>query len=341
MSDDHPAVETSGLIKRFGDVRALDGVDLTVPRGAVYGILGPNGAGKTTCVRVLATLLRPDGGQARVFGHDVRREADAVRTRVSLTGQYASLDEDLTGVENLVLLGRLLGHGKRAARERAGRLLEAFGLTEAAGRQVKNYSGGMRRRIDIAASIFNTPDLLFLDEPTTGLDPRSRSQVWDIVRLVVAQGTTVLLTTQYLEEADRLADRIAVIDRGRVIAEGTPGELKSSVGAGSVHVRLRDAARREEARGLLARVLGADVVLEAEPVALTARLTGASDLNAAGASSDLNAAGAASRALAELADAGIIVDDFSLGQPSLDEVFLTLTGHPAEDAGGDTEQEAA
>jgi ABC-2 type transport system ATP-binding protein len=300
-----------------------------VPRGSVYGLLGPNGAGKTTAVRVLATLLRPDEGQARVFGHDVRREPDAVRSRVSLTGQYASVDEDLTGTENLVLLGRLIGYGRRAARERSARLLEAFGLSDASDRQVKNYSGGMRRRIDIAASILNTPDLLFLDEPTTGLDPRSRNHVWDIIRVVVAQGTTVLLTTQYLEEADRLAGRIAVIDHGKVIAEGTPGELKSSVGAGSVHLRLRDAGQREDARRLLGRVLDAPVSVDADPVALTARLEGEG--------SERGAAEQASRALAELAAAGIVVDDFSLGQPSLDEVFLTLTGHPAED-GSKTEQ---
>ncbi|WP_181786438.1 ATP-binding cassette domain-containing protein, partial [Streptomyces phytophilus] len=238
------AIETSGLVKVFGETRAVDGVDLAVPSGTVYGVLGPNGAGKTTTVKMLATLLRPDGGEARIFGKDVVRDANAVRSRVSLTGQYASVDEDLTGTENLVLLGRLLGHKPAAARVRAAQLLEAFGLSEAAAKQVKNYSGGMRRRIDIAASILNTPDLLFLDEPTTGLDPRSRNQVWDIVRAVVAQGTTVLLTTQYLDEADQLASRIAVIDHGKVIAEGTKGELKASVGAGSVHLRLRDAAQR-------------------------------------------------------------------------------------------------
>ncbi|MFC8125919.1 ATP-binding cassette domain-containing protein, partial [Streptomyces sp. NPDC057302] len=221
------AIEVSGLVKTFGEKRAVDGIDLTVPPGTVYGLLGPNGAGKTTFVKTLATLLRPDGGQARIFGRDVVREADEVRARVSLTGQYASVDEDLTGTENLMLLGRLLGYGKSASRTRAAQLLEAFGLTEAAARQVKNYSGGMRRRIDIAASILNTPDLLFLDEPTTGLDPRSRNQVWDIVRAVVTQGTTVLLTTQYLDEADQLASRIAVIDDGKVIAEGTKGELKA------------------------------------------------------------------------------------------------------------------
>lgn len=316
-----PAIETSGLVKTFGDNRAVDGVDLTVPTGTVYGLLGPNGAGKTTVVRMLATLLRPDGGAARVFGHDVLREADAVRSRVSLTGQYASVDEDLTGQENLILLARLLGYRRPDARDRADRLLDAFGLTDAAHRQVKKYSGGMRRRLDIGASILNTPDLLFLDEPTTGLDPRSRSQVWDIVRMVVAHGTTVLLTTQYLDEADQLAGRIAVIDHGKVIAEGTTGDLKSSIGAGTVHVRLRDAAQRPVAEALLAEALHTPVTLDADPVALTAR--------AGGAGTERGAAEEASRALAALAAAGIVVDDFSFGQPSLDQVFLALTAHPA------------
>jgi daunorubicin/doxorubicin transport system ATP-binding protein len=314
---DELAIETAGLVKVFGDNRAVDGIDLAVPAGTVYGVLGPNGAGKTTAVRMLATLLRPDAGEARVFGHDVLREPDAVRQRVSLTGQYASVDEDLTGAENLVLLGRLLGHHKKTARERAARLLAAFGLTDAADRQVKNYSGGMRRRIDIAASILRTPDVLFLDEPTTGLDPRSRNQVWDIVRIIVAQGTTVLLTTQYLDEADQLASRIAVIDHGKVIAEGTPGQLKASVGAGSIHVRLRDAGRRGDAIGLLRTVLGANVHPDPDPVALTAQLSGED--------SDREAAEQASRALASLARAGITVDNFALGQPTLDEVFLALT----------------
>ncbi|GAA3917215.1 ATP-binding cassette domain-containing protein [Actinoplanes auranticolor] len=315
-----PAIETSGLVKIFGANRAVDGVDLTVPAGTVYGLLGPNGAGKTTVVRMLATLLRPDGGSAHVFGNDIVSEADAVRARVSLTGQYASVDEDLTGTENLVLLARLLGHSRPRARERAAQLLEAFGLTEAADRQVKKYSGGMRRRLDIGASILNTPDLLFLDEPTTGLDPRSRNQVWDIIRMVVANGTTVLLTTQYLDEADRLAGRIAVIDHGRVIAEGTPGELKSSVGAGTIHVRLRDAAQRPAAERIIATALETAVELDADPVSLTARAVG----------SEQGAAEHASRALAALATAGIVVDDFALGQPSLDEVFLALTDRPAQ-----------
>ncbi|MCF4139355.1 ATP-binding cassette domain-containing protein [Streptomyces sp. Tue 6430] len=316
-----PAIETAGLVKTFGETRAVDGVDLAVPAGTVYGVLGPNGAGKTTTVKMLATLLRPDGGQAHVFGHDVVREADAVRGLVSLTGQYASVDEDLTGAENLVLLARLLGHAKKAARERSAQLLEAFGLTDAASRQVKHYSGGMRRRIDIAASILSTPDLLFLDEPTTGLDPRSRNQVWDIVRAVVAQGTTVLLTTQYLDEADQLASRIAVIDHGRVIAEGTKGELKASVGAGSVHLRLRDAEQRQRAAEVLSRVLDARVQHDPDPVALTARLA---------ATAGDTAADQAARALGELARTGVTVDNFSLGQPSLDEVFLALTGHDTQ-----------
>lgn len=335
-----PAIETRGLVKVFGQTRAVDGVDLSVPTGTVYGVLGPNGAGKTTAVKVLATLLRPDGGEAQVFGHDVQIEADAVRGRVSLTGQYASVDEDLTGSENLVLLGRLLGHRKSAARERAAQLLEAFGLAKAADRQVKNFSGGMRRRIDIAASILNTPDLLFLDEPTTGLDPRSRNQVWDIVRAVVAQGTTVLLTTQYLDEADQLAARIAVIDHGKVIAEGTKGELKASVGAGSVHIRLRSADERVMAQEILATALGVPVEVEADPLALAARVNAGSDGE--------DAAGQAAHALAELAHAGITVDNFSLGQPSLDEVFLSLTDRrsapPATDderADGEAEQKGA
>ncbi|MEU7970961.1 ATP-binding cassette domain-containing protein [Micromonospora sp. NPDC049089] len=315
------AIEAEGLTRSFGDTRALAGIDLQVPAGTVYGLLGPNGAGKTTAVRVLATLLRPDGGSARVFGHDVVTEADKVRSRVSLTGQYASVDEDLTGTENLVLLARLLGLRKPAARDRAAALLAAFGLTDASDRQVKKYSGGMRRRIDIAASILNTPDLLFLDEPTTGLDPRSRNQVWEIIRAVVSHGTTVLLTTQYLDEADQLAGRIAVVDNGRVIAEGTPGELKSSIGSGTVHLRLRDPAQRSEAERVLREALDVPVQLAADPVALTARV--------GEAGTDLDASSQAARVLGDLARAGIVVDNFSLGQPSLDEVFLALTDHPA------------
>jgi ABC-2 type transport system ATP-binding protein len=217
------AIEATALEKSFGPTRAVAGIDLAVPEGAIYGVLGPNGAGKTTVIRMLATLIPPDGGTARVLGHDIRTEGDAVRGLVSLTGQLASVDEELTGRENLLLLGRLLGLSRGAARARADELLEAFGIAEAAGRLVKHFSGGMRRRLDIAASIVVTPQVMFLDEPTTGLDPRSRNQVWEIARALVAGGTTILLCTQYLEEADQLADGIAVIDRGRVIAEGTPG----------------------------------------------------------------------------------------------------------------------
>ena len=264
------AIEAEGLVKVFGDTRAVDGIDLAVRRGAVYGVLGPNGAGKTTTIRMLATLLHPDGGTARVLGHDIVREAAAVRGRMSLTGQFASVDEELNGRENLQLLGRLLGLGKRGATARADELLAAFGLTDAADKLVRDYSGGMRRRLDIAASIVVTPDLLFLDEPTTGLDPRSRNQVWDIVRVLVSEGATVLLTTQYLDEADQLAERLAIIDHGRVIAEGTRGELKASVGAGSLHVRVRDTAQRDDARRVLAESLGADVLVESDPAALSA-----------------------------------------------------------------------
>ena len=310
------AIHAEGLVRRFGGNIAVDGVALKVAPGEIYGLLGPNGAGKTTTIRMFATLLRPDSGSARVFGHDVVAEADAVRGLVSLTGQFASVDEDLTGLENLVLISRLLGHSRKVARARASELLDAFGLSEAAGRQVKNYSGGMRRRLDIAASIVVTPDLIFLDEPTAGLDPRSRNQVWEIVRTLAAGGTTVLLTTQYLDEADQLADRIAVIDHGRVIAEGTPGELKASVGSGALHVRLRDPEQRPEAELVLSQTLGIAVHLESDPAALSAR---ASDPERV------------AHALAELSRSGVALTDFALGQPSLDEVFLALTGHPAED----------
>jgi ABC-2 type transport system ATP-binding protein len=309
------AIEAEGLVKAFGTTRAVDGVDLAVRSGSVYGVLGPNGAGKTTTVRMLATLLSPDSGSARVLGHDIVREADAVRGLVSLTGQLASVDEDLTGRENLVLLARLLGLARSAAKARAAELLDAFGLADAAGRLVKHYSGGMRRRLDIAASIVVTPRLMFLDEPTTGLDPRSRNQVWEIVRALVAEGTTVLLCTQYLDEADQLADGIAVIDHGRVIAEGTPAQLKASAGIGALHVRLLDPEQRSAAERVLARELDA-VHLEPDPAALSAPC----------ADGDR-----AAEAIAELSRSGVRIADFSLGQPSLDEVFLALTGHPAED----------
>ncbi|GAA3279152.1 ATP-binding cassette domain-containing protein [Nesterenkonia halobia] len=328
LRSDDLAVETRGLVKRFGETTAVDGVDLSIRRGGIYGVLGPNGAGKTTVIRMLATLLRLDGGQAHVLGHDVRSEPAAVRGKIALTGQFASLDEDLTGLENLVLLGRLQGFAARAARSRGQELLEAFGLGDAAGRQVKKYSGGMRRRLDIAGSLLVTPELIFLDEPTTGIDPRSRNQVWDIIRTLVDSGTTVVLTTQYLEEADQLADRLAVIDHGRVIAEGAPGQLKAQVGAGALNVRVVEAEDRERAAEILAAALSADVVREADPTALTARL---------------EAGARASTALTALEEAGVEVETFSVGQPSLDEVFMALTGRKPEpdgDVAGD-EQEAA
>jgi ABC-2 type transport system ATP-binding protein len=280
----------------------------------VYGVLGPNGAGKTTTIRMLATLLRPDAGTARVLGHDILTDADAVRGRIALTGQYASVDEDLSGRENLVLLARLLGFPRTAARARAAELLDGFGLEEAANRQVSTYSGGMRRRLDLAASIVVPPELLLLDEPTTGLDPRSRSQIWELVRTLTAGGATVLLTTQYLDEADRLADRIAVIDHGKVIAEGTPGQLKASVGAGALRVRLQHPDQRPQAASALSQALDAPVHLAGDVAALSARVTDPDRV--------VPALGALSRA-------GVPVAEFALGQPSLDEVFLALTGRPA------------
>ena len=309
------AIEATGLVKQFGDTKAVDGVDLAVRSRSVYGVLGPNGAGKTTTIRMLATLLRPDAGSARVLGHDTVEEADAVRGLVSLTGQLASVDEDLTGRENLILIGRLLGLKRAEAKARSEELLEAFGLSDAAGRLVKHYSGGMRRRLDIAASIVVTPELMFLDEPTTGLDPRSRNQVWDIIRALVAGGTTILLCTQYLDEADQLADGIAVIDHGKVIAEGTPGQLKASVGSGALRVRLLDPEQRPDAERVLGRELGT-VNLEPDPAALSVSCADADR---------------AAEAMAELSRSGVRIADFSVGQPSLDEVFLALTGRPAED----------
>ena len=310
-----PAVETCGLGKSFGATRAVDGVDLRVPPGSVYGFLGPNGAGKTTTIRILATLIRPDAGTARVFGHDVLHDADEVRRRVGLTGQFASVDEDLTGLENLVLQARLRGYSWSGSRSRAAELLEFFELADAAGRQVKTYSGGMRRRVDIAASLVVIPDLLFLDEPTTGLDPRNRSQIWSIVRGLVAEGITVFLTTQYLDEADALADRIAVIDHGRIIAEGTSGELKARVGSGALHIRLDRPESRAEAERILTQQLGWSVQLESDPLELSARI---------------DRADVATEALLELSRFGIAVSSYSFGQPSLDEVFLALTGQPAD-----------
>lgn len=309
------AIETRALVKTFGTTRALDGIDLTVRQGTVYGLLGPNGAGKTTTIRVLATLLEPDSGSATVAGLDVVRQPDAVRRKVGLTGQYASVDEDLTGVENLILVGRLLGLSWRTARARADEMLDAFGLSEAAGRQVRTYSGGMRRRIDIAASLVTVPEILFLDEPTTGLDPRGRNQVWELVRRIADEGTTVLLTTQYLDEADRLAERLAVIDHGRVIAEGTSRELKASVGANAVHLRLADSAHADAAREVITRVTGHDVMPGSDVQVMGARLTNAAQ---------------AAEVLAALTDTQVELAEFSVGTPTLDEVFLALTGKPGD-----------
>src|SRR5262245_19443181 len=313
------AIETAGLTKSFGKTHAVAGVDLQIRRGSVYGLLGPNGAGKTTTIRILAALLKPDRGTTSVLGNDVVRHAAAVREKVSITGQYASVDEDLTGTENLVLVGRLLGLSWGRARERAVELLDAFGLAEASRRQVRTYSGGMRRRIDIAASLVATPEGLFLDEPTSGLDPRSRNQVWDIVRCIAAEGTTVLLTTQYLEEADRLADRLAVIDKGKLLAEGTSRELKASVGGSAIHVRLKRAEQQAEAGELLTRTLGDGLLPAAEPAMVSARIADA---------------GQAAEILAALAQQGIAVAEFTLGNPTLDDVFFALTGHAAVETTG-------
>jgi len=327
------AVEAEGLVKFFRGTRAIDGIDMLVPAGTVFGLLGPNGAGKTTTIRILATLLEPDAGTGRVFGHDVARFPDAVRSRISLTGQFASIDDDLSGLENLVIQARLRGYSRPAARRRAGELLERFDLTDAAQRQVKTYSGGMQRRLDIAVGVVVTPDLLFLDEPTTGLDPRSRNQVWATVRELVGQGTTVLLTTQYLDEADQLCDRITVVDHGRIVADGTPSRLKSSVGNGVLHIHLAEPHLRPRARALLSQALRAPVEVDPDPAALRVRL--GRDLTESGG------VGQVTDAVAQLSRAGIEVSAFALAQPSLDEVFLALTGNPARTTGPETERGVA
>jgi ABC-2 type transport system ATP-binding protein len=310
-----PAVRAHGLVKRFGEVRAVDGIDLDVPRGMIFGILGPNGAGKTTLLRLLATLAAPDAGDAQVMGHDLAAAPKAVRASIALTGQFASLDEDLTGAENLVLMARLWGFRGRAARTRAAELLDAFGLADAAQRQVTKYSGGMRRRLDIAASLIVTPGVLFLDEPTTGLDPSARRSVWRMIRGLAEQGVTILLTTQYLEEADQLAARIAVIDKGKKIAEGTSHELKTETGSGVLHVTVVDRERLRDAAGVLEQRLGA---------------TAQRDTETGDVSVPAETPIRAHQALAALTDAGIELADFSMGVPSLDDVFFALTGQPVE-----------
>ncbi|MDW5593990.1 ATP-binding cassette domain-containing protein [Conexibacter stalactiti] len=329
MTTTRPAIVASGLRKRYGDKLALDGLDLEVAEGSVLGLLGPNGAGKTTAVSILTTLLRPDGGRAEVAGFDVATQAAQVRTRIGLTGQTDAIDEILTGRQNLVMFGRLHHLSPRAARKRADELLEQFGLTEAADRQAKGYSGGMKRRLDLAVSFVTAPKVLFLDEPTTGQDPRNRMEVWSVVRTLVAGGTTVLLTTHYLDEADQLADRISVVDRGRVIADGTPNELKSRLGASQVDLVLRDERQLDEATEIVARVSGATPDVDRERRRVSApvhdRVASLTDV------------------LAGLQAAAVAVEDVALRQPTLDDVFMQLTGTRAEsdDPAADTTEVAA
>ncbi|HLU73271.1 MAG TPA: ATP-binding cassette domain-containing protein [Nonomuraea sp.] len=321
MTRDHYAIEAEGLVKRYGETRALDGVDLAVPPGRLLGVLGPNGAGKTTAVRVLATLLTPDAGRASVLGFDVTRQAHQVRSLIGLTGQYAAVDEMLTGVENLVMIGRLLGLSRREARGRAGALLERFDLAEAGGRAAKTYSGGMRRRLDLAASLVGRPQVLFLDEPTTGLDPRSRTELWGVVRGLMADGVTVLLTTQYLEEADQLADDIVVFDHGRVIASGTSDELKATTGAQVLEVRPAAGDQLE----LVSSVVE-DVVGEAPEVS-GGRLTAA-----------VRDPAVVPAIVRRLDDLGVVASELTLRKSSLDEVFLALTGRRAEERAVEEEE---
>jgi ABC-2 type transport system ATP-binding protein len=319
-----PAITVRGVWKAYGEVQALAGLDLDVARGTVLGLLGPNGAGKTTLVRVLATLLRPDRGSATVIGLDVVADAATLRERIGLAGQYAAVDENLTGLENLVMVGRLYGNSRRTARARGNELLERFELTEAGDRPTKTYSGGMRRRLDLAAALVAKPPVLFLDEPTTGLDPRSRLSLWEVIEGLVAEGTTVLLTTQYLDEADRLADTIAVIDHGRVIAEGTSDELKDRVGGERLEVRLEEGADRDAAIAALAPMTDEAPACEDGLLKVSVR----------------RRRGTIVEAVRRLSAADVGVDDLALRRPTLDDVFLSLTGHVAEERGPGEEEPA-